>query len=211
MIAVPAIRRSNQAAAMVLGYLAFGVVYLGSGALRLVAPTALAPSALDAAVPYLGWSVWVYLSQFLLIASGILFARDDLDRSHTFYALLVATVAAAPFFIAWPTTVPRVAPGTDGITGLAWRLLHLADTPANCFPSLHVALAVISARALWRRGWQTLATVWPILIIVSTLTTRQHVAWDIPGGLALGIFALWLTPRILRLERAQLADDTADA
>ena len=49
MIAVPAIRRSNQAAAMVLGYLAFGVVYLGSGALRFVAPTALAPSALDAA------------------------------------------------------------------------------------------------------------------------------------------------------------------
>lgn len=211
MIAVPAIRRSNQAAAMVLGYLAFGVVYLGSGALRFVAPTALAPSALDGAVPFLDWSVWVYLSQFLLIASGILFARDDLDRSHTFYALLVATVLAAPFFIAWPTTVPRVAPGADGITGLAWRLLHLADTPANCFPSLHVALAVISARALWRRGWQTLATVWPILIAISTLTTRQHVALDVPGGLVLGIFAIWLTPRILRLERAQLADDPADA
>ena len=186
MIAVPAIRRSNQAAAMVLGYLAFGVVYLGSGALRLVAPTALAPrrARRGLAVPRLvgmGLSVAVPA-----IASGILFARDDLDRSHTFYALLVATVLAAPFFIAWPTTVPRVAPGTDGITGLAWRLLHLADTPANCFPSLHVALAVISARALWRRGWQTLATVWPILIIVSTLTTRQHVAWDIPGGLVAG-------------------------
>ena len=211
MIAVPAIRRSNQAEAMVLGYLAFGVVYLGCGALQVVAPTALAPSALDAALPYLDWSVWVYLSQFLLIASGILFARDDADRSDTFYALLVATVLATPFFILWPTTVPRITPGTEGVTGLAWRLLHLADTPANCFPSLHVALAVISGRALWRRGWRALATVWPMLIVVSTLTTRQHVAWDIPGGLVLGLFALWLTPRILRLERAQLADDTADA
>lgn len=201
MIAVPAIARSNQALAMVLGYLAFGTVYLGSATLAFVTPTTLLPGAIDATLPFLDWSVWIYLTQFLLLPTGIVFARDDADRSQTFYALLVATVLAAAIFIAWPTRVTRVIPAAEGLTGFAWRMLRFADTPANCFPSLHVALAVIAARALWRRGARVCAIIWPALIAISTITTRQHVAWDIAGGLLLAAFAVWLTPRILRFDR----------
>jgi len=61
---------------------------------------------------------------------------------------------------------------------------------------------VIAARALWRRGAFILATGWPILIAASTLSTPQHVAADIVGGLLLAALALWLTPRILRLDPA---------
>ncbi|MBN8447771.1 MAG: phosphatase PAP2 family protein [Candidatus Accumulibacter sp.] len=202
MIAVPGIRRSNQARAMLLGYLAFSALYLGSGTLHLVTPTTLVPGAIDAAIPLVDWTVWIYLSQFLLLPGAIAFARDDTDRSQTFYAMLLAAVVAALIFLAWPTTMVRQTPATDGLTGLAWRLLHFADPPANCFPSLHVALAVIAARALWRRGAFALATGWPILIAASTLSTRQHVAADIVGGLLLAALALWLTPRILRLDPA---------
>lgn len=186
---------------MVLGYIAFSAVYLGSGTLHLVTPTMLIPGALDAAVPFLDWTVWIYLTQFLLLPTAIAFARDDVDRSHTFYAMLLATIVAATIFLTWPTQIARDTPAANGLTGLAWRLLHYADTPANCFPSLHVSLAVVAARALWRRGALVLATIWPVLIAISTLTTRQHVAWDIAGGLLLAAFALWLTPRILSLER----------
>ncbi|WP_313950149.1 phosphatase PAP2 family protein [Accumulibacter sp.] len=208
MIAVPAIRRSNQLSAMLLGYLAFSAVYLGSGTLQLVAPTTLHGSTLDAAVPYLDWTVWVYLTQFILLPTAIVSARDDSDRSQTLYAMLLATLLAAPIFLAWPTVVLRPTP-PDGFTGLAWRLLYLADTPANCFPSLHVALATIAGRALWRRGACALAVVWPSLIAVSTLTTRQHVAWDIAGGICCAAIALWLTKRIFRLDCTRPAHDAA--
>lgn len=211
MIGVPLIRRSHQALAMVLGYLAFSAVYLGAGTLHLVAPTTLAPGRVDALVPFLEWSVWIYLTQFLLLPFAIATARDDRDRSYALYGMLVATALAAIVFLGWPTQIARETPAADTATGLAWRLLHDVDVPANCFPSLHVALAVIAGRALWRRAARAIAVLWPTLIAVSTLTTRQHVAWDVAGGLALAAFAIALTPRILRLERAQLAHDPAGA
>jgi PAP2 superfamily len=211
VIPVPTIRRSNQFLAMVLGYLAFSAVYLGVGTVHLRTPTLLAPGPLDGLLPFLDWSVWVYLTQFFLLPFAIAAARDDVDRSHTLYALLVATVLAATVFLAWPTQIPRETPSGDGLTALAWRLLHDVDVPANCFPSLHVALAVISGRALWRRGIRVVAVVWPALIAISTLTTRQHVAWDVAGGLALAALAVLITPKVLRLERTQLAHDAAGA
>ncbi len=83
--------------------------------------------------------------------------------------------------------------------------------PANCFPSLHVALAAIAGCALWRRGIRVVAVIWPALIAVSTLTTRQHVAWDVAGGLLLAGVVIVLTPKVFRLERTQFAHDTAGA
>jgi membrane-associated phospholipid phosphatase len=80
-------------------------------------------------------------------------------------------------------------------------VLLASDTPANCFPSLHVALAAVSGVLLWRRGWRLAAVLWPCAIAVSTLTTKQHVAWDIPGGLALAAVAWALVPRLLHHER----------
>ena len=65
MISVPLIRRARQGSAMLLAYLAFSAVYLGSGTLHLWPPTTLHGGALDAAVPYLDWTVWVYLTQFI--------------------------------------------------------------------------------------------------------------------------------------------------
>jgi membrane-associated phospholipid phosphatase len=195
---------------MVIGYLVFSALYLGSGTLHIVPPTLLALGALEARVPFLDWTLWVYLTQFLLLPFAIVTARDDTDRSYTLYAMLIAALLAAAVFLAWPTEIARQLPASDGLTGLAWRLLYLADTPTNCFPSLHVALAAIAARALWRRGALVLACAWPALIALSTLTTRQHIVWDIAGGLVLAVFAIRLTPRMLRLERAQLTHRTAD-
>lgn len=211
MIGVPTVTRSNQALAMVLAYLAFSAIYLGTSALAPGAPTTLAPGPLDAGLPFLDWSVWVYLTQFVLLPIAIVAARDDIDRSHALYGMLLATALAALVFLAWPTQVVRETPTGGGLTALAWRMLHNIDVPVNCFPSLHVALAAIAGRALWRRGARAVAVLWPALIAISTLTTRQHVAWDVAGGLVLAAIAIGLTPKVLRVERTQLAHDAAGA
>jgi membrane-associated phospholipid phosphatase len=110
----------------------------------------------------------------------------------------IAAAVAAAVFVAFPTRLERHVPHVDGFTGMAWAMLYAADIPFNCFPSLHVALAGVAGAALWRRGWRALALVWPGLIVVSTLTTRQHVGWDIAAGAALAAAAWTVTPRLVR-------------
>ena len=205
---LPAVTRANLLRCLVVGYLIFCMLYLGSAALAR-APLQLELTALDRAVPFVPASILVYLSQFVLLPFALLKARDDDSRSHTFYAMLLATLLAAVFFALFPTTVPRPVPPADGVLGTLWAGLHLADTPNNGLPSLHVALSALSGAVLWQAKRPLLATVWPGLIIVSTLTTRQHVAWDVAGGLLLAIVAWSLTPKLVPYERTHPLDCSA--
>ncbi len=200
MIGVPALSKANQARAMLLGYLMFSTLYLGSARLHLQAPLLLEPGPFENAMPFIDWSVWIYLSQFGLLVIAIINAGGDQDRSRVFYAMLLATVLASIVFMVMPTYVERPISPTDGLTGAAWMMLYGVDTRFNCFPSLHAALAVLAGIALWRRGWRVLAITWPVLIIISTLTTRQHVTWDVLAGFVLAAVVWIITPRLIRYE-----------
>jgi membrane-associated phospholipid phosphatase len=135
-------------------------------------------------------------------------AHGDAARSRAFYAMLLATALSALVFMLFPTSVPRPAVPTTGLLGLMWQALHLADTPNNAFPSLHVALAALSGVLLWQRRRRLIAVAWPACIAVSTLTTRQHVTWDIAGGLLVAALAWLLVPRLISYERTFFADCT---
>jgi hypothetical protein len=211
VIHAPLIRRANQGRALGLGYAAFSAVYLASGTFQVGTPVALTPSALDAAMPFASWTIWIYLSQLLLLPAAILSARDDGARSQTFYAMLVATAGASAVFTLWPTQLERPAVPSSGLTGLAWSALYFADTPNNCMPSLHVALAAIAGGGLWRAGWRATALVWVSAVALSTLTTKQHIVWDACAGLALAAAAWRLTPSLIRHERTHAAADRASA
>lgn len=206
---LPAVTRGNLFLCLAAGYLVFCALYLGSAAAALRAALPLEPTALDRAVPFVAASIVVYLSQFALLPFALVVARDDNARSRTFYSMLLATLLAAVVFLCFPTSVPRPTPPADGLLGIAWQGLHLADTPHNGFPSLHVALAAIAGALLWQARRRALAVAWPALIAVSTLTTRQHVAWDIAGGLLLALVAWCLTPRFVPYERTHAPDHSA--
>jgi membrane-associated phospholipid phosphatase len=206
---LPLIERSRLGRALLIGYLAFSTVYLACGHWHLRPPLLLEPGVLDTSIPFLPWTLWIYLSQFVLLMTALACARDDHDRSRTYYAMLVATLVAALVFLAWPTKLERPPVTGQGLTEIAWRLLYLSDTPTNCFPSLHVALALLSAAALVRRGagWRLAAPVWAAAIALSTLTTRQHVVLDIAGGFLLAPMAWILTGTLFAYERTPAALD----
>jgi len=200
---LPTIGAAQLPLAMALGYLAFLAVYLGCGNFLLHAPQRLALGPLDLWFGYLPWTIWVYLSQVPLLILALVLAPDDTARSRAFYAMLLATGLAGVVFLAWPTELPRPEPPRDGITAAAWRALFLVDVPRNCFPSLHVALALISAATLRRRtGWRSVAPLWALAIAWSTLTTRQHIALDLAGGLLLAPPAWLIAGKLLHHERA---------
>lgn len=134
-------------------------------------------------VPYL--SLWFYTSLSPALMPGV--------RQLLYCGLAVGSVCLLGLlcFYLWPTVVPPVErpPGT----GLA--LLEGTDAAGNACPSLHVAIAVYSA--LWLhaqlrgvgagRGWQAVSGSWCLLIVYSTLATKQHVLLDVLAGAALGL------------------------
>lgn len=180
----------------------------------VVAPTVLAPSAIDKAVPFLGWTVWIYYSYavFLVLPFGA--CHDEAVVARTFQSLVANSVIAAAVFFAWPTAGVAQQPDTGGVTGLLWIALQTVDRPMNLFPSLHIANACTCALALsGERRWRAAGQVWAVAIAISTLTTKQHLFADLLGGVVLaGVSAgLTLLPTARAARRRWLDRDAAAA
>ncbi|MEZ5663072.1 MAG: phosphatase PAP2 family protein [Burkholderiaceae bacterium] len=137
-------------------------------------------------------SLWVYTS--------LPAAFQPSFRHLVFYgvAILVVCIPGLVVFYWWPTMVPSayaLAPDHP------WNLLAGVDAAGNAFPSLHVACSAFSAAWLdvqirdvgLSRRWRWINALWCVAIVLSTLSTRQHVMLDMIGGTALGVAAAWFT------------------
>jgi membrane-associated phospholipid phosphatase len=182
----------RRAVVIAIAYVLFCLIYLGAPRLALHPATPLTPSAIDRTVPFVPWTIAVYLSQFAILFLTLWRVRDVVPPLT---AIAIATLLSAIIFIAWPTTIPR--PQT---ANAAFGALWLFDVPANCFPSLHVALAMIAA-FFWPDRWRPLAYIWAAAIALSTLTTKQHYAVDVAGGVVVALIAIGGTIRVLRQRR----------
>jgi protein-tyrosine phosphatase len=88
-------------------------------------------------------------------------------------------------------------PATEGLFGALFDALAGFDLPYNQAPSLHISLLVIIWWSLVRHaspGRRWLWHGWALLVAGSVLTTWQHHFFDLPTGLLVGIFTLWLWP-----------------
>ncbi|RZS77830.1 PAP2 superfamily protein [Phyllobacterium myrsinacearum] len=153
--------------------------------------------AWEHAIPFIAWTIFPYWSINLFYGLSLFFndTTAEVDRLATRY--LTAQTIAVTCFIAFPLTVVFHKPPTSGASGFLFDMLGGFDKPFNQAPSLHIALLAIiwthwrvhlSGIVLWI--WH----LWCALIGISVLTTYQHHFIDIPTGLLLGLFALWLFP-----------------
>lgn len=149
-------------------------------------------------IPFVAWTIVPYWSINLFYGLSLLFndTKSAVDRLAGRY--LTAQIVAVACFILFPLTATFERPQTSGLPGFMFAVLGGFDKPFNQAPSLHIALLVIiwdhwryrlkgKAGAVWH--------AWCFLIGASVLTTWQHHAVDIPTGVLLGLFALWLFPR----------------
>jgi len=196
---IPYISAERRLPALGLGYGLFCLLYLGAFHLRLRAPTVLAPSAIDEAIPFLPATIWIYTSHFGLLFTALWCCRDE-DRGETLAAMLLAAALGALTFLCFPTELARQNPPVEGFQGALWALIYGTDVPGNCLPSLHAALAGLAGRALWHRGaaWRIAGPLWAALVLASTLTTKQHIVLDAVAGLALVPLVLILLGRLER-------------
>ncbi len=174
-----------------IGYAVFCVLYLLTGNLHLRSPRTLTPLRLDELIPFTDWTIWIYHSQFFFLIFNIHAIKRAENLNRTFYAMALASLLSFMIFILYPTTLPRSLSTQDGLSTKAFEFLYSIDSPANCFPSLHVSLACLAATGVLseRKKISALVIIWALLITLSTMTTKQHYFVDIIGGLAVAIFS----------------------
>jgi membrane-associated phospholipid phosphatase len=198
-ITPPAIDRRRKWIAAALWYTAFCAIYTFTGSIHLRTPATLALWLPDRLIPFIDWTIWIYASQYLLLYACFLGVNSARAISRLVYAISLASLLGFCVFLIYPTEFPRTLTAKEGASTFAFSLLYSIDSSANCFPSLHVALAWLSALSLRdeRRKVGALAIVWAALISVSTLTTKQHYLVDLVGGGGLALLCRWLIEKAM--------------
>jgi membrane-associated phospholipid phosphatase len=191
---LPLIPRNKKWLVASLSYMVFVALYTLTGNLHLRTPVVLSPLRIDQNVPFLDWTIWIYHSQFFLLAFNIALLKDEEKLSRVFYALNLASLLSFLIFFIYPTTIPRIPQNGAGLTMKAFAVLYSLDSPTNCFPSLHISLAWLSAIGVAQEHKKlgVFVGLWTVLISISTMSTKQHYVIDVLGGLLVAIVCLIL-------------------
>lgn len=180
----PYLRRNLRVLAPLALVNAAGYLLLNHYHLR--EPAFLPLTAVDRATPFLVWTTWAYAVLLLSDLALPMCIRDTRVFNDAVRAFLVVLVINLSTWAAFPTTYPRPPPPQgDSLSEQLYRLLIAADTPANCFPSSHIAIPALSLWALGREHPRQAPFMWAIFAVfsLSILTTKQHYLADLFGGL----------------------------
>jgi len=142
-----------------------------------------------ALIPYL-------LGSFLFIAFPVWASlySEKYEFEAYIISFLAATIISYVIYLALPTFVIRPEVHSQDFFSRAVALLYRNDYPHNAAPSGHTFYTVISFLylRLWKPKVQGISLAIALLIIVSTLLTRQHYVIDVISGLILGFIAYWI-------------------
>lgn len=172
-------------------------------------------TALDSGIPFVGWTVWIYLAGVPMTLAPIFVLRSQRHFRRTAWAYAVVIIVSLACFVAFPVTSAPLradvsAFGLDPLTRWAVRALLAIDPPYNLFPSLHVSLCALAAFSMAEAAPRSRVSWYGALALVamSVCTTKQHVALDVLGGLALALasceIVAWLNRRPALALRTQL-------
>ncbi len=163
-------------------------------------------SSLDFAIPFDEWAIIPYISLYFLILYAFLKSPSVAVPRLCKNICIVAGIAAI-FYFFFPTRLERVdvAMSMDSLSQMI-RLLYSFDTPLNCFPSQHCAIAVLCVAALMdtNKTENFVYFLWGLLIIWSTIAVQQHVTIDAVAGILIGLIVYWFGNKSERREMETL-------
>lgn len=154
----------------------------------------------DSKIPLLPWTALVYNSWAPLI---VVLALYYLVRDRTLYrryllTMILGQLMADATFPLFQTRIPVPYEEVYGATDFFSRILAITYRTDNnyCgFPSIHVILCTLTIIFIWKldaaKLWlKILVSFYFTLVAITTVTTKQHVVLDIPGGIIYGIAAV---------------------
>jgi membrane-associated phospholipid phosphatase len=111
--------------------------------------------------------------------------REFIYMATSFLVLLALQML---FFVYFPVATPDHWRELNKNRGRSERFLAFVrrfDASSNCFPSMHVSVATLTALHL-QMAIGPWAFVFPVLIALSCIFTKQHYLIDLPAGAMLG-------------------------
>ncbi|MCU7959486.1 MAG: phosphatase PAP2 family protein [gamma proteobacterium symbiont of Bathyaustriella thionipta] len=138
-----------------------------------------------------GW-VWVYSGLYYPVIVAIIFTIGDMRTfNYTSMSYFLLLFMQMFFFHFYPVATPahwRQEIQGDRYSVAMLKLVHHFDKPSNCFPSMHVSVATLTALHLMANapGLGLWPLLFPVLIGFSALYTKQHYIMDLLPGAILG-------------------------
>jgi len=150
-------------------------------------------------IPYLLSLIW-WAGCFIWAALAM---PSGLYRAWVASTISTMLIAYA-FYILYPTYVVRPVVGASGWQSDLLRQLYANDRAYNAFPSGHTYISLLILFYWWtwkpRLRWLWLAIA--LVILLSTLFTRQHYLIDLLGGLLWAVmgflFGRWWSQRFIK-------------
>ncbi len=153
------------------------------------------PTTVVDEVPIVPWTIVVYYSVFVLATLAI-WMHESVAALRR-YALSVFFAYTMNYFLfaSYPTILHRPAVLDETIWQWAFDWTRAVDTPTTGFPSLHMTNCFVAMISYGRTRTGILLWIWSMCIAASTLTTGQHVFWDLPAGAVVGLIGCWAADR----------------
>lgn len=170
--------------------------YFFTNAFQFFPEVVVNPSWIDRNVPYIPWTVAIYISYFILMFLPLLVCREERIFYRMWTSYMIVAMTSCIIFLFFPTRYTWHPPSheQDVFRFLRIFLTH-AETDFNAFPSLHVSNSVVGAFTyLWYRhyGKGTVFLIWGILVAMSTVTVKRHFFVDSIGAFLLAALAVAL-------------------
>lgn len=176
------------------------VIYMGLFCFREVVPPTnvhIMHCGLDDLIPGMAVFIYPYVSWFPYIVVCAVLAIRNLDDRQFNKAVLILTTGMNIFLLisyVWPTGLHLREDVTYDLTTLSGNLLKFVqtvDTPCSVFPSMHVYVTLVLQYTLEMQ--KKLVPAWgvwsgrvlAVLIVLSTMFTKQHSAVDVIGAVVM--------------------------
>lgn len=153
-------------------------------------------SPIDEAIPFRAGWVWIYSGLYYPVILLLVFTiKTFVQFNYTVFSFITLLVMQLVAFYLFPVRIPRRWREYDRDSSPSTRflaLVHSYDGLPNSIPSMHVSVSTLTAlhlhqNLLMEAGiWAQLAFLFPLLIAVSALFTKQHYVVDLAPGAVFG-------------------------
>lgn len=170
---------------------------------------------LDDAIPVQPWAMYLYAWVYTAMVYPAFCVRCPYLFRRVFLGYAIVVVVSLLSWVAFPVTAAGLRASTEGLDlsvfhewGL--KLNYTLDPPANCFPSLHLSIAVLAGLSAYtaRPRWGWLAVLPVAGIAYAIVAVKQHFIADGVAGALLGATVWALVVRPAKLA-GRPADDVA--
>ncbi len=153
-------------------------------------------TSVDQKIPFKPQWVWIYSALYYpIILLLVLTVGTFREFNYVAFSFIFLLAMHLIIFYLVPIHTPdewREYIVNKSISTKFLNTVQKYDSPLNCFPSMHVSVATLTAFHLFRNlephinAFSNIAFFFPILISISALFTKQHYIIDIPCGFVLG-------------------------